>query len=207
MNKEVVIIGGGVLGGMVSNGATTLLPASESPIMNMGLAAVSIFGVTKVTGTTTKSNLIKGALIGSAIVQVLLAVKKVSAKTFPTALSGTSKFAQFAQGAVGLGCPDQSGLHGQFVGADGQIYQYDEPGLNGQFVGADGQIYQYDEGGLNGQFMDEAGNVFELADDGLHGAEEALYLEDGLHGAEQIYGEESGLNAPETEIYNELYQQ
>lgn len=207
MNKEVVIIGGGVLGGMVSNGASTLLPASDSPIMNIALAGVSIFGATKVSGTTTKANLLKGALMGSAVVQILLAVKKVSAQNLGTSLSGTSKFSQFAKGAVGLGCPDESGLSGQFVGADGQLYQFDEQGLNGQFVGADGQLYQYDEQGLNGQFMDEAGNVFELVDDGLHGAEEALYLENGLNGAEEIYGEEKGLNAPETEIYNELYQQ
>lgn len=189
MNKEVIIIGGGVIGGMVSNGASTLLPASDSPLLNIAIAGASIFGVTKVNGTTTKANLLKGALMGSAVVQILLAVKKVSAKNFSSSLSGTSKISQFAKGAVGLGCPLDNGL-------------------NGQFVGADGQLYEYDEQGLNGQFMDENGNVFEVVDDGLHGVEEDLYREEGLHGAADVYGEEeNGLHGAETAIYDELYQE
>jgi hypothetical protein len=162
MNKEVVTIGGAVLGGMVSNGVGTLLPQSENPIMNIVLAGASAFGATKVSGSTTKDNMLKGALIGSAVVQTLIAVKKLSATALDSKLSGTSKPTLFMRGAVGLGCPDESGLHGALMGADGNVYEYDETGLHGTF-------------------MDEHGNVFEQSE-GLHGAEEDIY---GLHGAEE----------------------
>ncbi len=165
MNKEVVIIGGGILGGMVSNGASTLLPQSESPLLNIGIAGVSIFGVTKVKGISTKDNLLKGALIGSAIAQSLVAVQKIANKYFAPKITSTSKMASFAKGAMGL------------------AGSYEESGLNAQFMGADGEIYEVDETGLNGMFMDEAGNVFEMADDqGLEGALEELYPNNGLNG-------------------------
>ena len=174
MNKEVVIIGGGILGGMVSNGASTLLPQSESPLLNIGIAGASIFGVTKVKGTTTKDNLLKGALIGSALVQSLMAVQKIANKYFAPKITGTGKVARFAKGAMGLACP------------------HNESGLNGHFMGADGNIYQIDEtGGLNGLFMDEAGNVFEMDEEQLNGAiEDELYQQNGLKGAavlEELY--------------------
>lgn len=173
MNKEVVTIGGAVAGGMVSNGVSTLLPQSESPIMNIALAGASIFGATKVSGSTTKDNALRGALMGSAIVQTLIAVKKISSKSFGEKLAGDSKTKQFMRGAVGLGCPDENGLHGALMGADGEVYEYDESGLHGTF-------------------MDENGNVFEQAD-GLNGAED-VYGEDlGLNGAEDIYGAEDEL--------------
>ncbi|MFV8347273.1 hypothetical protein [Flavobacterium sp. ZB4P13] len=175
MNKEVVIIGGGILGGMVSNGASTLLPQSESPLLNIAVAGASIFGATKVTGTTTKANLLKGALVGSAIVQALIAVKKLSTKSLGDKFAGTGKTSLFAKGAFGLACP------------------YEDGGLNGQFMGADGNVYEMDESGLSGTFMDENGNVFEAAD-GLNGA-------DSIYGQE----EELGLNGAESELEAELY--
>jgi hypothetical protein len=185
MNKEVILIGGGVVGGVVSNGLTALLPASESPIINLALAGVSAFGVTKVKGTTTKDNLLKGALIGSALVQAMTGIKKIATKSLSARLTGDGKATQFMKGAVGLACPF-------------------EEGLNGTFMGGDGHVYQYDEGGLNGTFMDEHGNVFELQD-GLQGALEDELYEDGLHGAEEdIYGED-GLHGAEEDLYNEIY--
>lgn len=177
MNKEVVIIGGGILGGMVSNGASTLLPQSESPVLNIVLAAASVFGATKVSGSSTKDNLLKGALVGSAIVQALIAVKKFSDKNLGTAITGTGKVSLFAKGAVGLACP------------------HNEGGLNGQFMGADGHVYEVDESGLSGTFMDEHGNVFEQAADGLQGAEAHIYGQD----------DESGLNGAEEALEAELY--
>jgi hypothetical protein len=190
MNKEVVVIGGGIVGGMLSNGASTLLPQSESPIMNIVIAGASAFGATKVSGTSTKDNLLRGALIGSAVVQALLAVKKVSEKSLSSKFTGTGKGAMFAKGAFGLACP------------------CDESGLNGQFMGGDGRVYEYDEQGLSGTFIDEAGNIFQ--DDGLNGAFDEVYMdEEGLHGAEaEVYGEEEhGLNGAEEEaLYAELYQ-
>jgi hypothetical protein len=191
MNKEVVVIGGGIVGGMLSNGASTLLPQSESPIMNIVLAAASAFGATKVSGTSTKDNLLRGALMGSTVIQALIAVKKVSEKSLSSKFTGTGKGAMFAKGAFGLACP------------------CDENGLNGQFMGGDGHVYEYDEQGLSGTFIDEAGNVFHQ-EDGLSGAFDEVYTdEEGLHGAEaDVYGEEEhGLNgAEEDALYQELYQ-
>jgi hypothetical protein len=176
MNKEVVTIGGAVLGGMVSNGVGTLLPQSDSPIMNVVIAGASAFGAIKVSGSSTKDNVLRGALMGSAVVQALIAVKKISSKSLDSKLSGTGKPTQFMRGAVGLGCPDENGLHGALMGADGNVYEYDE-------------------GGLHGTFMDEHGNVFEQAADGLHGVEEDIY---GLQGVEEeIYG----LQGAEEELY------
>ncbi|MFH7013119.1 hypothetical protein ACHRV5_14725 [Flavobacterium sp. FlaQc-52] len=189
MNKEVVVIGGGIVGGMLSNGASTLLPQSENPLMNLVLAGVSAFGATKVSGINTKDNLLRGALIGSAVVQTLIAVRKVSEKHLSSKFTGTGKGSLFAKGVVGLACPDGEGLNGQFMGGDGHIYEYDEQGLNGTFI-------------------DEAGNIFH--DEGLNGEYEELYEEqDGLNGAEaDVYGEEDhGLNGVnEHELYEELYQ-
>jgi hypothetical protein len=177
MNKEVVTIGGAVLGGMVSNGVGSLLPQSESPIMNVVLAGASAFGATKVSGSSTKDNALRGALMGSAVVQALIAVKKISTKSLDAKLAGTSKPTMFMRGAVGLGCPDENG------------------GLHGALMGADGEVYEYDESGLHGTFMDENGNVFEQAD-GLHGVEEDIY---GLQGVEEdIYG----LQGAEDELYS-----
>jgi hypothetical protein len=189
MNKEVVIIGGGILGGMMSNGVSTLLPQSDSPLLNLVFAGASAFGATKVNGTSTKDNLLRGSLMGSAVVQALLAVKKVADKHLSSKLTGTGKGTLFAKGAIGLACP------------------FDE-GLNGQFMGGDGHVYEIDEQGLNGTFMDEAGNVFHT-EEGLNGSEQEYLDEDGLHGAESdVYGEdEHGLNGSDEEaLYSELYQ-
>lgn len=175
MNKEVVTIGGGIIGGMVSNGVSTLLPQSESPVLNIVVAGASVFGATKVKGTTTKDNMLKGALIGSAIVQALIAVKKISQKSLASKITGTGNASLFAKGAVGLGCPDE--------------------GLHGQFMGADGHVYELDETGLSGTFMDENGNVFETAD-GLNGAEAHIYGQE----------EELGLNGVDEALEAELYQ-
>ena len=188
MNKEVVIFGGGVLGGMVSNGATALLPQSDSPLMNVALAGISLFGATKVNGVTTKSNLLRGSLLGSALVQTFLAVKKLSASHLTTQLEGTGKASMFAKAAVGLGCACDEGLNGQFMGGDGNVYEYDESGLNGQYIDEAGNIFEMAENGLNGQFTDAEGNIYQI--------------EDGLNGASEVYGEEEGLSG----IYEELYQ-
>jgi hypothetical protein len=175
MNKEVIIIGGAVAGGMVSNGISVLLPQSDSPIINFALSGASVFAVTKVSGSTTKDNLLKGALIGSAVVQALIGVKKVSDKYLGDKLTGTGKLSTFGKGALGLACPDESGLNGQFMGSDGQVYEVD------------------DKAGLGGTFMDENGNLFELADDaGLNGVLEDELYNAGLHGSEngldELYG-------------------
>lgn len=202
MNKDVVIIGGGVFGGVVSNGLTSLFPNSESPVINLVLAGASAFGVTRVKGTSTKDNLLKGALIGSTLAQVAISVKKIATKSLSARLTGDSKATQFMKGAVGLACPFENGLNGTFMGGDGQVYQYDENGLNGTYIDEAGNIFQ--ENGLNGTFTDENGNVYEMQD-GLHGALEDELYEDGLHGVEDyVYGED-GLHGAEEDLYNEIY--
>lgn len=191
MNKEVVIFGGGVLGGMASNGASALLPQSDSPLMNVAIAGISLFGATKVNGVTNKANLLRGALLGSALVQTFIAVKKVSGTHLSAKLQGTGKASLFAKGAVGLGCPHDEGLNGQFMGGDGQIYEFDEQGLNGQYMDEAGNVFEIAENGLNGQFTDADGNVYEVEDDGLNGSASDVYgeeEEDGLHGTyEELY--------------------
>lgn len=176
MNKEVVIIGGGFIGGAVSGGISNLLP-QESSFANIGVAAAAIFGATKVSGTTTKSNLLRGALAGVAVVQLLTAVKKAVQRSSsdPRFAEQSGKLGKFSKGVLGLACP------------------HDEGGLNGQFMGADGNVYEMDESGLSGTFMDENGNVFEAAD--------------GLNGADSIYGQEDelGLNGAESDLEAELY--
>lgn len=213
MNKEVTIIGGAIIGGAVSNGVSALLPQSDSPLLNIVVAGASGFGATKVRGTSTKDNLLKGALLGSAVVQVLTAIKKISEKNFASKLTGDGKAIQFAKGAMGLACPfDEGGLNGVFMGADGQMYERDETGLHGTYMDEHGNVFE--DNGLNGAeetvYVDEFGNVI----DGLHGAEEVVYVDefgnviDGLHGAESdIYGieDEHGLHGAEDDLYEDIY--
>jgi hypothetical protein len=188
MNKEVVIIGGGVIGGVVSNGLTALFPSSENPIINLAIAGASAFGVTRVKGTSTNANLLKGALIGSTLAQVAITVKKIATKSLSARLTGDGKATQF--------------MNGTFMGGDGHVYQYDENGLNGTYIDEAGNIFQ--ENGLNGTFTDEHGNVYEMQD-GLHGALEDELYQDGLHGIEEyVYGED-GLHGAEEDLYNEIY--
>ena len=181
MNKEVVIIAGGVVGGSVSNGISNLLPQSESPIFNLVVFGASVFGATKVNGISTKDNLLKGALMGSAVVQFLTAVKKMAtSQGYADKMTGTGKLALFNRGSVGLACPHEEG------------------GLNGQFMGADGHVYELDETGLSGTFMDENGNVFEegVNDSGLNGSEAGIYGQDDELGLQATHDE-----ALEAELY------
>ncbi|WP_268846583.1 hypothetical protein [Flavobacterium aestivum] len=202
MNKEVVIIGGGVCGGLVSSGLTALLPYSESPIINLAVAGASAFGATRVKGASTKDNLLKGALVGSTLTQVAISIKKIATKNLSARLIGDGKATQFMKGAVGLACPYEDGLNGAFMGGDGHVYQYDENGLNGTYIDEAGNIFQ--ENGLNGTFTDEYGNVFQVQD-GLHGALEDELYQNGLQGAEEyVYGED-GLHGAEEDLYNEIY--
>lgn len=207
MNKEVAIIGGGIIGGAVSNGVSTLLPQTDSPIMNIVIAGASGFGATKVHGNSTKDNLLKGALLGSCFVQALTAIKKFADKNLSSKLTGVGKGTQFFRGAVGLGCPcEESGLAGAFMGADGEVYQYDETGLNGTVMDEAGNIFEVQDG-LQGVYQDENGNLFS---DGLNGVLDEVYdlPDDGLHGAEDdVYGieDEPGLNGIEDTLYEEIY--
>ena len=194
MNKELVMIGGGVSGGALSNGIAGLFPATANPMLvNAGMAIATGFGITKVTGTDGKSQFLRSMLIGATIVRGIGFVKNVFEKTgVASKLTAPTKVNQFLLGATGLGCP-HDGLAGTFTGADGQLYEYDESGLAGTFMDEDGNIHEI-ANGLNAGYVDEFGNPV----DGLNGYEEEAGLfgsedEDGLYG----YEDEDGLSGVE----------
>jgi hypothetical protein len=205
MNTQLITIGGGVTGGALSNGIAGLFPATANPMLvNGGIALVSGFGVTKITGTDTKSQFLRSMLIGSAIIRGIGFVKNVFEKTgVAQKLTAPTKVNRFLLGATGLGCPDD-GLMGTFTGADGQLYEYDESGLSGTYMDENGQVHEIDDGlnavyvdeygnpvddGLNAVYVDEYGNP---VDDGLNAVYVDEYgnpVDDGLNG----YEEEAGL--------------
>ncbi|WP_394760301.1 hypothetical protein [Flavobacterium sp.] len=187
MNKELVMIGGGVTGGALSNGIAGLFPTTTNPMLvNAGMALATGFGITKITGTDGKSQFLRSMLIGATIIRGIGFVKNVFEKAgIASKLSAPTKVNQFLLGATGLGCP-HDGLAGTFRGADGQLYEYDESGLAGTFMDEDGNIHEIADG-LNAVYVDEDGNVV----DGLNGYEEDAGLfgydddEDGLYGVEE----------------------
>ena len=192
MNKELIMIGGGVTGGALSNGIAGLFPATTNPMLvNGGLALATGFGITKATGTDAKSQFLRSMLIGATIIRGIGFVKNVFEKTgVVSKLSAPTKVNQFLLGATGLGCP-QDGLNGTFRGADGQLYEYDQSGLAGTFMDEDGNVHEIADG-LNAVYLDHEGNI----DNGLNGYEEEAGLfgydddQDGLNG----YEEQDGLN-------------
>jgi hypothetical protein len=176
MNKEVVTFGGAVIGGLASAQINAMVPQKpDSGLMNIVTAGAAVFGATKVSGTGTKENLLRGALMGVGLSQLFIVARKAVAKHYAGKEGELSKKDIMVKRSVGLGCPDEGGLQGGLMGTDGNVYEYDESGLAGTF-------------------MDENGNVFQQAD-GLNGVEEDIY---GLQGAEEeIYG----LQGAEEELY------
>ena len=216
MNTQVAYISGGVLGGVVSNGIASFFPKdaqqNTNPIYDLIGAAIYGFGATKVTGTDTKYNMLKGALVVSAAVSALKALKSFSEKNLSSKLQGTGAVQKFMKGAVGLGCPCTEGLNGSFVGADGQLYAFDDSGLSGTFVDEAGNIFQSQNGlnapmvdefgtlyddGLNGEFIDEIGHVYS---DGLNGEEEGLNGEEAF-----VYAQSDDFGLTGESVYTELY--
>jgi hypothetical protein len=187
MNKDLILIGGGVLGGATSRGIAGVFPATANPKIVHGLLAVGMgFGATKVNGSSTQAQLLKGALIGGAVVKGLDFIKSMveGTATASKLLASDSKMNQFLKGATGLGCPmDDGGLNAVMMGSDGRYYQYDESGLQGTYIDESGNVHQMDDGLGAGQemmYLDESGNVVGLGypseEEGLYGAQEKDYI-------------------------------
>lgn len=186
MKQEVAMIGGGVVGGALSQGLTVLLPANDSPIMNIVAAAAAGFGATKVSGNDTKAHLIKGGLIGAAVTQSLVALKKVAEKSLNSNLQGDSAATKFMRATVGLPATSTAGLKGAYMMPDGTVYEYDEQGLSGTYMDENGNIFTTEE--LNGYVGNNVEEVYGMGD-GLNGTFEDVY----------------GLGAAEEAVYEEIY--
>lgn len=171
MKTELALIIGGITGGMLSNGVNTILPekAQDNALTHVVLAGASGFAYTKVKGTDSKDNMLRGALMGMTITEGIKAIRLVSNKSLDGKLTATNKTTAFTRGFLGL------------AGAEEELYALNGGCENAYLQGADGELYTYDETGLAGTYMDEAGQVFE----------------DGLNAPEDLYDEVASLNAPE----------
>jgi hypothetical protein len=183
MNKEVILISGGVLGGLTSRGIAGVFPATANPKIVHGLLAVGMgFGATKVNGTTTQAQFLKGALLGGAVVKGLDFIKAMLEGTATAAKlqASDSKINLFFKGATGLGCPmDDGGLGAVMLGSDGKYYQYDQSGLQGTYIDESGMVHQIADGlnaGNETMYYDQAGNLHQM-NDGLNAGEQMMYYD------------------------------
>jgi hypothetical protein len=194
MKKEVIQIGSGVLAGALSRGLTgTMLEKSSNTVKTAvsGVLCVGMgFAATKVTGTGTKADFLRGAALGVSIAQGFEVVKSVfSNEKIASKLNSETASGRFLQKATGLSGA-VNGLNG-YTDVDGN---YHEDGLGGYIdpygnliedgLGAyeieDGLAGFDDEDGLGG-FDDEDGlGAYEI-EDGLAGFDD----EDGLGGFEE----------------------
>ena len=194
MKKEVIQIGSGVLAGALSRGLTgTMLEKSSNTVKTAvsGVLCVGMgFAATKVTGTGTKADFLRGAALGVSIAQGFEVVKGVfSNEKIASKLNSETASGRFLQKATGLSGA-VNGLNG-YTDVDGN---YHEDGLGGYIdpygnliedgLGAyeieDGLAGFDDEDGLGG-FDDEDGlGAYEI-EDGLAGFDD----EDGLGGFEE----------------------
>lgn len=191
MKTNIALIVGGILGGMAANGVTSILPANaqENAFVHGGLSLASGFAYTKVEGNDSKDNVLRGALLGTAIVEGLKTIRIISNKSLDSKLTSTNKATTFTRGFLGLNAPED--LYDEMAGLNGGEY----------LMGADGELYQIDATGLSGVYMDEAGNVFE---DGLHGAEDLYEEVASLNAPDDLYDEMASLNGADAELYEEV---
>ena len=180
MTKEVIQISAGVLAGALSRGATgTMLEKSSNTVKTAVSGALCIgmgFAATKVKGTDTKANMLRGAAMGVSVAQGLELIKGIfSNEKIAAKLSSESASGRFIQKASGL----SGGVNG-LNGYTDEFGNYHEDGLGGM-IAADGTFI--DEDGLSGvDFEDEFGlNGFDDDEYGLNGFDED---EDGLNGVE-----------------------
>ncbi|WP_395077746.1 hypothetical protein [Flavobacterium sp.] len=192
MNKDLMLISGGVLGGATSRGIAGVFPATANPKIVHGLLALGMgFGATKVNGTSAQAQLLKGALIGGAVVKGLDLIKAmIEGTAIANKITGSdSKMNSFLRSATGLGCPmDRGGLNAVMLGSDGNYYQYDQSGLQGTYLDESGMVHQITDGLNAGEEMvyyDQQGNVVGLGyadeEEMLNGYDE----QEGLYGADE----------------------
>lgn len=117
---SAALIGGIIVGGMLSNGAIALVHTGKAvteedkkkennmlTLKRLGLAGASAYGASGIVGTDALSTFAQGALYGMSGVQALKAVEGVAKtnETVSAAVSGTTKAKIFLQNAIGLACP------------------------------------------------------------------------------------------------------
>ena len=189
MKKEVIQIGSGVLAGALSRGLTgTMLEKSSNTVKTAvsGVLCVGMgFAATKVTGTGTKADFLRGSAMGISVAQGLELFKNIASnEKIASKLNSETASGRFLQKATGLSGA-VNGLNG-YTDVDGN---YHEDGLGG-YIDPYGNLIEdglgaYEiEDGLAG-FDDEDGlSAYEI-EDGLG----AYEIEDGLAG----FDDEDGL--------------
>lgn len=194
MKQELITISSAVVVGALSRGLTgTMTETSSNTVKGVVNGAVAIgagFLAVKVTGSDTKSSLLRGSAIGVSIAHGLELVKNIfSSEKISAKLNPETTIGRFMQKTAGLSGA-VNGLQG-YIDAYGN---YHEDGLggyidiNGNYVENGLNAYQsdglgaYEEEGLNG-YIDQAGNYQE---DGLGGYTDmnGNYVENGLNGYE-----------------------
>ncbi len=201
MKKEVIQIGSGVLAGALSRGLTgTMLEKSSNTVKTAvsGVLCIGMgFAATKVKGTDSKADFLRGSAMGISIAQGFEVVKNIfSNEKIASKLSSETTSGRFLQKATGLSGA-VNGLNG-YVDVDGN---YHEDGLGG-YIDAYGNLV---EDGLNAYEIEDGLGAYEI-EDGLNGFDDedglsAFELEDGLNG----FDDEDGLGAyDEYEEYQEM---
>lgn len=193
MNKQVIQISSGVLSGALSKGITGVALEKSSNMVKTVVSGVLCIGMgfaaTKVKGTDTKSEILRGGALGIALAQGLDFVKNIASNEKVAAkFNSETKTGRFLQKATGL-----SGAVEMLNGYMDENNNYVENGLG--IVDAYGNLL---DDGMNGVEMDEFGmNGVELDEFGMNGVE---LDELGLNGYDD---EELGLGAYSE--YEEIY--
>lgn len=106
VSKQGVLVGSAILGATASRGVAPLIPGGK--LGKVALAAISLFGAAAVTGTTTGSDIARGALVGMAIQQTGdLAIQTIQPMVAGWVNGGDpSKLKSFIGKSVGLSSPD-----------------------------------------------------------------------------------------------------
>lgn len=186
MKQELITISSAVVIGALSRGLTgTITEKSSNTVKGVVNGAVAMgagFLAIKVSGSDTKSSLIRGSAIGVSIAQGLELVKNIfSSENIAAKLNPEATMGRFIQKAAGL-----SGAVNALNGYIDAYGNYHEDGLGG-YIDVNGN---YIENGLHGH-----------EDEGLGGYIDANgnYVETGLGGSEQGLGvsDSDGLGAYE----------
>ncbi|HEX8269772.1 MAG TPA: hypothetical protein VF581_07760 [Flavobacterium sp.] len=126
LTDHASMIGGGIVGGLVSNGIFGLVskptasvdPAAVKKAENKALIIRAVIAVaagyagSAIDGKDSGATLAKGALVGVAIAQTAEIAKHFAAKTpaITTAANGGTKSARFLADSLGLACACNEGL-------------------------------------------------------------------------------------------------
>jgi hypothetical protein len=180
MNQEITTISSAVLLGVLSGAGTHSATSTSSTMVKVGVNSALAIGFgylsTKVTGSDTKANILRGGALGVSIAHGFGAIREIIASpTVQAKIKPETAVGKYLNRVAGLGCAD-GGLEGYFD-ANGN---YHDEGLGG-YIPQEGGFVPYGE--LNG--MEDELNGYEEGE--LNGYEDELNgYEDGeLNGMEQ----------------------